>query len=73
MPQDELLEVALEQFLGKSEEEIKKIILPTLEGHLRAFTGTMTAKEIYEDQDLFASLVREVASPDLGRMGIEFV
>lgn len=28
-------------------------------------------EEIYQDRDRFASLVREVASPDVGRMGIE--
>lgn len=73
MPQGELLDVALEQFLGKSEKEIKDMILPTLEGHLRAITGTQPAKEIHQERDWVASLVREVASPDLGRMGIEFV
>ena len=34
-------------------------------------TGTLTVEEVYKDRDQFASLVREVAAPDVGRMGIE--
>ena len=30
-------------------------------------------EEVYKDRDQFASLVREVASPDVGRMGIEIL
>lgn len=33
--------------------------------------GTLTVEQIYQDRDRFAQLVREVASPDVGRMGIE--
>jgi len=32
---------------------------------------TLTVEEVYKDRDQFASLVREVAAPDVGRMGIE--
>ncbi len=34
-------------------------------------SGTLTVEEVYKDRDQFASLVREVAAPDVGRMGIE--
>lgn len=30
-------------------------------------------EQIYQDRDQFASLVREVAAPDVGRMGIEIL
>ncbi len=33
----------------------------------------MTVEEVYKDRDQFASLVREVAAPDVGRMGIEIL
>lgn len=36
-------------------------------------TGTLTVEQIYQDRDRFASLVREVAAPDVGRMGIEIL
>ncbi|KAG7303459.1 Flotillin-2 [Plutella xylostella] len=73
MNEDELLTTACEQFLGKSVREIKVTVLQTLEGHLRAILGTLTVEEVYKDRDQFAALVREVAAPDVGRMGIEIL
>jgi len=73
MNEKELLTIACEQFLGKSVDHIKSVILQTLEGHLRAILGTMTVEEIYREREQFASLVREVATPDVGRMGIEIL
>merc|ERR1719150_585258 len=73
MKNPELLQTASEQFLGKKEHEIKSTVLQTLEGHLRAILGTLTVEEVYKDRDQFASLVREVAAPDVGRMGIEIL
>merc|ERR1719336_3135026 len=73
MKNPDLLQTASEQFLGKKEHEIKSTVLQTLEGHLRAILGTLTVEEVYKDSDQFASLVREVASPDVGRMGIEIL
>jgi len=40
---------------------------------LRAILGTLTVEEVYKDRDQFAGLVREIASPDVGRMGIEIL
>jgi len=40
----EMLEAACQQFLGKREEEIRKIALETLEGHQRAIMGNMTVE-----------------------------
>lgn len=71
MKEKEFLTIAAEQFLGKDVNHIKSVILQTLEGHLRAILGTLTVEEVYRDRDQFASLVREVATPDVGRMGIE--
>merc|ERR1719251_454454 len=69
--EEKFLEIAAEQFLGKKEDEITETILQTLEGHLRAILGTLTVEEVYKDRDQFAALVREIAAPDVGRMGIE--
>merc|ERR1719385_159664 len=73
MKDEKFLEIAAEQFLGKKEDEITDTILQTLEGHLRAILGTLTVEEVYKDRDQFAQLVREVAAPDVGRMGIEIL
>merc|ERR1719245_359761 len=68
-----LLEIAAKQFLGKKEDEITETILQTLEGHLRAILGTLTVEEVYKDRDMFANLVRDIAKPDVGKMGIEIL
>ena len=73
MKDRQLLEIAAEQFLGKKEDEITETILQTLEGHLRAILGTLTVEEVYKDRDQFANLVREIAKPDVGKMGIEIL
>merc|ERR1712179_292545 len=73
MKNPELLGIAAEQFLGKSEGDITETILQTLEGHLRAILGTLTVEEVYKDRDQFANLVREIAKPDVGKMGIEIL
>ncbi|CAH1785301.1 unnamed protein product [Owenia fusiformis] len=69
----EMLEHACQQFLGKSEQEIRKIAHETLEGHQRAIMGNMTVEEIYKDRKKFSKAVFEVASSDLINMGISVV
>merc|ERR1719277_1435927 len=73
MKDKQFLGIAAEQFLGKKEDEITDTILQTLEGHLRAILGTLTVEEVYKDRDQFANLVRDIAKPDVGKMGIEIL
>merc|ERR1719323_1310840 len=73
MKDEKFLEIAAEQFLGKKEDEIIETIIQTLEGHLRAILGTLTVEEVYKDREQFAALVRDVASPDVGKMGVEIL
>ena len=40
---------------------------------MRAILGTLTVEEVYKDREQFASLVRSVASPDVGKMGVEIL
>uniref|UniRef100_A0A1I8FAD6 PHB domain-containing protein n=1 Tax=Macrostomum lignano TaxID=282301 RepID=A0A1I8FAD6_9PLAT len=58
---------------GKSRREIENSILQTMEGHLRAILAPLSVESIYKDRDRFADLVREMAAPDVGRMGIEIL
>ncbi|XP_064616647.1 flotillin-1-like isoform X2 [Liolophura sinensis] len=67
---NDMLAAACQQFLGKSENEIRKIAQETLEGHQRAIMGNMTVEEIYKDRKKFSKAVFEVASSDLVNMGI---
>lgn len=43
MRQPDILRTACEQFLGKSVDHIQRVILQTLEGHLRAILGELLA------------------------------
>ena len=70
---EEYLSTACEQFLGKSEDEIKELLLETFEGHLRAIVGTMEVEELFQDRESFAHNVREVAATDVSKMGIKIL
>jgi flotillin len=64
------LHAAAERFLGKRPEEIARIALETVQGHLRAILGTMSVEDIYKNRDQFAQKVQEVSAGDLGNMGL---
>ncbi|HTH47862.1 MAG TPA: SPFH domain-containing protein [Candidatus Limnocylindria bacterium] len=61
---------AAEQFLSKGTPEIQNIAMQTLEGHLRAILGTLSVEEIYQNRDMFAVKVKEVAAGDMANMGL---
>jgi flotillin len=64
------LHAAAERFLGKKPEEIARIALETVQGHLRAILGTMTVEQIYKNRDEFAQKVQEISAGDLANMGL---
>ena len=64
---------AAEQFLSKTQAEVKNVALQTLEGHLRAILGTLTVEEIYKDRDKFAQSVQTVSAQDLRNMGLQII
>jgi flotillin len=64
---------ASEQFLSKGREEVGRVAMMTLEGHLRAILGTMTVEDIYKNRDAFSNQVQEVAASDLAKMGLQIV
>jgi flotillin len=64
------LHAAAERFLGKRTEEIAKIALETVQGHLRGILGTMDVEMIYMSRDQFAQKVQEISAGDLANMGL---
>jgi flotillin len=64
------LHAAAERFLGKLPEEIAKIALETVQGHLRAILGTLSVEDIYKNRDQFAQKVQEISAGDLANMGL---
>ncbi len=41
---EEMLDAACEQFLGKSDDDIERVAKETLEGHQRAIMGNMSVE-----------------------------
>lgn len=70
---EESIATAAEQFLNKSEDEIKSIAHETLVGHLRAIMGTLEVEELIRNFDQFAQKVQEVSIVDLKKMGLTVV
>jgi flotillin len=64
------LHAAAERFLGKDPQEIAKIALETVQGHLRAILGTLSVEDIYKNRDQFAQKVQEISTGDLANMGL---
>ena len=64
---------AAEHFLGKHEGEVKSIVRPVLEKHLRAILGSLSVQEIDRDPEACVARVQAAASPDLGKMGLSVV
>jgi len=64
---------AAEHFLSKNEGEMKNIVRPVLEKHLRASLGSLSAEEIDRDLAACAARVEAAASPDLGNLGLGLV
>jgi flotillin len=64
------LHAAAERFLGMTPQEIAKIALETVQGHLRAILGTLSVEDIYKNRDHFAQKVQEISTGDLANMGL---
>ena len=70
---EEAILTAAEQFLGKTEEEIKATARLTLEGHLRAILGKLSVEDIYQNRESFGQQVQDQATTDLTKMGLVIV
>lgn len=67
---DVSIRAAAERFLGMDRQEIARIALQTVEGHLRGILGTLTVEQVYKNRDMFAQRVQEVSASDLANMGL---
>jgi len=66
-----LLSVAVERFLGRPNDEVNRVILQNLEGHLRAVVGRMTMEQLISDKSALNQAVLDEANDDFNKMGIE--
>jgi flotillin len=67
------IERAAEQFLSRGREDIVRTALQAVEGHMRAAVGGLSIEDIYRERQKLVVAVRELAQPDLERMGLQIV
>lgn len=67
------IDLAMTNFLNKTEEEIIADLQDTLQGNMREIIGTMYLKEICNDRNSFGNKVKDSASPDMSSLGIEIL
>jgi flotillin len=70
---EESLHNAAAAFLGKSSEEIARIVRNILQGHLRSIIGKLNINEILRDRDAFNKKVVEESTEELKRLGIQII
>lgn len=70
---EESIERAAEQFLGKPADEIKRVALEVIDGYMRAILGAMSVEDVYLTREQFAKRVRESSQRDLAQMGLQII
>ena len=65
-----LIRNAIERFLGRNRDEIKRVAKETLEGHLRGVIAKLTPEEVNEDRLKFAGELSRETEEDLNKLGI---
>jgi len=68
-----MIELAAQNFLNLSEDQIVSIIKDVLEANMREIIGQMKLQEMVVDRKAFGEKVLDNAVPDLKNMGLEIV
>lgn len=64
------MQIAMKNFLGKSQDQIRNTIVKSLQGNLREIIGTMVLQDICQDKASFSNEVKSNAEADMARLGI---
>jgi len=67
------IERAAQQFLSRGPDDIVRTALQAVEGHMRAAVGGLSIEDIFKDRQKLVAAARDLAEPDLHRMGLEIV
>ena len=70
---EDVIERAAEQFLSRGREDIVRTAMQAVEGHMRAAVGGLSIEDIYRERQRLVAAVRELAEPDLHRMGLTII
>jgi flotillin len=61
---------AIERFLNRNTEEIRRVAKETLEGHLRGVVAKLTPEQVNEDRLTFADALAIETEQDLNKLGL---
>lgn len=62
---------AIERFLGRSRDELRRVAKETLEGSLRGVLATLTPEQVNEDRLKFAESLSDEVEDDLEKLGLQ--
>jgi len=62
---------AIERFLGRNPNEIRRVARETLEGNLRGVVATLTPEQLNEDRLEFADRIAKDVNDDLAKLGLQ--
>lgn len=69
--EDSVLENAIERFLGRNREEIRRVGKETIEGVLRGVLARLTPEQVNEDRLKFVQALSDDAEDDLRKIGLK--
>lgn len=72
-PTSDGIKLAAKNFLNKKPGDIALDLQDSLQGNMREIIGTLSLKEINTDRDSFSDQVRQKASHDMDKLGIEIL
>lgn len=67
------MDIAMQNFLNMTEEEIVSCLTDSLQGNMREIVGTITLKNLVNDRTKFGDEVQTKAQKDMDRLGIEII
>ncbi len=67
------IELAAQEFLSRGVDQIARSAQQAVEGHLRSAAGAHSIEDVYRERAKLAAATKELAAPDLGKMGLEIV
>jgi flotillin len=67
---DQLIQHAIERFLGRPQDQLRSVAKETLEGTLRGVLALLTPEEVNHDRQKLADNLKAEVADDLGRMGL---
>jgi flotillin len=72
-PSDVGIQLAAEQFLARGRDDIARTAQQAVEGHLRSAVGSHSIEDVYRERAKLVAATKELAGPDLEKMGLEVV